>query len=128
MPTERRAPFEVADLTLTTVVSNAVVTGDLVVRMSADWWTSSPQLEIAPAADPGRTEPIGKLDLAALSQGDDQERLLRAMGAEIANLHLAGPTADVGRDLKGRRRRWLLQAAERMAEVTVADWKAWKRR
>ncbi|AUX35775.1 MULTISPECIES: beta-propeller domain-containing protein [Sorangium] len=67
----RDAPVGVADLTLTTVVSNAVVTGDLVVRMSADWWTSSPQLEIAPAADPGRTEPIGKLDLAALTTGSE---------------------------------------------------------
>ncbi|XXX74279.1 beta-propeller domain-containing protein [Sorangium sp. So ce134] len=68
---DRDAPVEVADLTLTTIVSNTVVTGDLVVRMSADWWTSSPQLEIVPAADPGRIEPIGKLDLAALASGSE---------------------------------------------------------
>ncbi|WP_437721952.1 beta-propeller domain-containing protein [Sorangium sp. So ce861] len=65
----RDAPVEITDLSLTTIVSNTVVTGDLVVRMSADWWTSSPQLEIVPAADPGRTEPIGKLDLTALTTG-----------------------------------------------------------
>ncbi|KYF78575.1 hypothetical protein BE20_07785 [Sorangium cellulosum] len=88
---DRDAPVEVADLTLTTVVSNAVVTGDLVVRMSADWWTSSPQLEIAPAADPGRTEPIGKLDLAALAT--DAEGSCYGYGLADARLFAHGQHA-----------------------------------
>ncbi|WP_437828417.1 beta-propeller domain-containing protein [Sorangium sp. So ce1153] len=66
---DRDAPVEVADLTLATIVDNAVVTGDLVVRLSTDWWTSSAQVEVVPAADPGRAEPLGKLDLAELSNG-----------------------------------------------------------
>ncbi|WP_437753314.1 beta-propeller domain-containing protein [Sorangium sp. So ce1389] len=68
---DRDAPVEVADLTLATIVNNAVVTGDLVVRLSADWWTSGAQIEVVPAADPSRAEPLGKLDLAELSTGSE---------------------------------------------------------
>ncbi|XXY52993.1 beta-propeller domain-containing protein [Sorangium sp. So ce269] len=68
---DRDAPVEVADLTLATIVQNAVATGDLVVRLSADWWTSGAQIEVVPAADPGRAEPLGKLDLAELSTGSE---------------------------------------------------------
>ncbi|MGK3990259.1 beta-propeller domain-containing protein [Sorangium sp. So ce136] len=64
---DRDAPVEVADLTLATIVDKVVVTGDLVVRLSTDWLTRSAQIEVVPAADPGRAEPIGKLDLAELS-------------------------------------------------------------
>lgn len=70
---DRDAPVAVADLTLATIVSNAAVTGDLVVRMSADWWTSGARLEVVSAADPDRAEPLGSLDLTALtdaSEGD----------------------------------------------------------
>ncbi|WP_437731574.1 beta-propeller domain-containing protein [Sorangium sp. So ce1335] len=66
---DRDAPAAVTDLALATIVSNAVVAGDLVVRMSADWWTNSAQLDVVPAADPGRAEPLGKLDLTALTVG-----------------------------------------------------------
>lgn len=69
-----------------------------------------------------------KLDLAALTEGDDQERLLRAMGAEVANLHLASPVAAVRRDLARRPARWLADAARVMAEATIDDWKAWQAR
>ncbi|WP_437285795.1 beta-propeller domain-containing protein [Sorangium sp. So ce406] len=70
---DRDAPVATADLALATVVSNAVTTGDLVVRMSADWWTNRAQLEVVSAADPTRAEPLGRLDLSTLtseSQGD----------------------------------------------------------
>ncbi|WP_437574975.1 beta-propeller domain-containing protein [Sorangium sp. So ce887] len=81
---DRGAPVEVTDLSLATIVSNAVATGDLVVRMSADWWTSGPQLEVVSAADPARTEPIGKLDLAALTSASDVE----CYGSGIADARL----------------------------------------
>ncbi|AUX46202.1 hypothetical protein SOCE26_077070 [Sorangium cellulosum] len=64
---DRDAPAEVADLALATIVNNTVVTGDLVVRLSADWWTSSAELEIVSAADPTRAEPISQFDLSTLS-------------------------------------------------------------
>ncbi|WP_437973910.1 beta-propeller domain-containing protein [Sorangium sp. So ce295] len=70
---DRDAPVEAADLALATVVSNTVATGDLVVRMGADWWTQAAELEVVYAADPGRTEPIGKLDLSTLASGSKSD-------------------------------------------------------
>ncbi|WP_437733647.1 beta-propeller domain-containing protein [Sorangium sp. So ce1335] len=64
---DRDIPVEAAHLTLETAVANAVVTGDLVVRLSADRRSSRATLEVAPAADPGRADPLGALDLAELS-------------------------------------------------------------
>ncbi|WP_437808938.1 beta-propeller domain-containing protein [Sorangium sp. So ce1078] len=81
---DRDAPAAITDLTLTTIVSNTVVVGDLVVRMSADWWTSGPQLEVVPAADPARAEPIGRLDLGAL----DSEQEGGCYGYGIADARL----------------------------------------
>ncbi|WP_437671768.1 beta-propeller domain-containing protein [Sorangium sp. So ce131] len=67
---DRDAPAEVTDLALATIINNTVVTGDLVVRLSADWWTSSAELEIVSAADPTRTEPISEFDLSALADAE----------------------------------------------------------
>ncbi|WP_437276197.1 beta-propeller domain-containing protein [Sorangium sp. So ce375] len=66
---DRDAPTAVADLDLATIVTNTAVTGDLVIRMSADWWTNGAELAIVSAADPSRAEPIGTLDLAQLASG-----------------------------------------------------------
>ncbi len=52
--------------------------------MSADWWTSGPQIEVVSAADPARTEPIGKLDLEALTSASDVE----CYGSGIADARL----------------------------------------
>jgi len=55
--------------------------------------------------------------------------LLRNMGKELANLHLA--TADpaaIGRDLAARKRGWLDAAARRMVAQTLADWTEWRAR
>ncbi|WP_438025785.1 beta-propeller domain-containing protein [Sorangium sp. So ce233] len=69
---DRDAPVETAGLTLATTVNNAVATGDLVVRLSADRRSRSATLEVASAADPGRAEPLGELDLAELSSGSPE--------------------------------------------------------
>lgn len=69
-----------------------------------------------------------KLDIHALAGAKDQSRLLRAMGTETANIHLASPTRAVAADLERRPAGWLYEAASAMADATVADWKAWKRR
>jgi hypothetical protein len=69
-----------------------------------------------------------KLDIHLLTLPGDQFRLLRAMGSEVANLHLASPTRAVQADLDGRPTRWLHDAATEMANVTVGEWKAWRRR
>ncbi len=51
------------------------------------------------------------------------------MGRETANVHLGSPDAlaAIRRDLKRRGKNWLHEAAIRMAEVTLADWRAWRR-
>lgn len=69
-----------------------------------------------------------KLDIHALAEADDQSRLLRAMGTETANIHLASPTRAVLADLERRPAGWLHRAASDMADATVDDWKLWKRR
>ena len=63
---DRDAPAETAELPLASHVSQVTVSGDLVVRMAADWWTSEPRLEVVPASDPARIEPIGSVDLGAM--------------------------------------------------------------
>lgn len=64
--TDRDAPASAAELALSTHVDQAVIVGDLVARVSADWWTTEARLDIVPLSDPGRADPIGSLDLSAL--------------------------------------------------------------
>ena len=56
----------------------------------------------------------------------DLERLLRAMGRELANAHLASPKAvpAIRRDLARRPGKWLLRAVRTMVEATRADFAA----
>jgi hypothetical protein len=59
----------------------------------------------------------------------DEEKLLRTMGYELANVHLGTRDAStrIRADLRGHKPKWLRQSAETMAEATLADWKEWKR-
>jgi hypothetical protein len=69
-----------------------------------------------------------RIELSQLPGGHDEERLSRAMGKELANVHLGSrrALAAVRRDLRRRKPEWLAQAARSMAEATVRDWKEWK--
>ena len=67
-----------------------------------------------------------RIELADLPKERDEEKLLRAMGWETANMH-GGSRRAILRDLAGRRARWLLRAAGDMADATVDDWRRWKR-
>jgi hypothetical protein len=69
------------------------------------------------------------IELADFPKTRDEQRILKAMGHETANIHLATPSAlpAVRRDLTRRGRRWLREAAGTMAEATLADWKAWRK-
>ena len=60
----------------------------------------------------------------------DEQKLLRTMGYELANVHLGtgGARARIQADLHRREPKWLPQSAENMAETTLADWKEWKRK
>ena len=69
-----------------------------------------------------------RIELDDLPKRKDERRLLEAMGAETANIHLGSPTAlpALRRDLKARDKDWLRDAARRMAKATLKDWKAWR--
>ena len=70
----------------------------------------------------------GRIELTALPRQRDERRILRAMGYETANLHLAVPSqrAAVLRDLAGRRPDWLVEAAHAMSRATEQDWKSFR--
>jgi uncharacterized protein DUF2252 len=69
-----------------------------------------------------------RIELEELPRLRDEERLLRAMGWETANLHLGCGRAGIRRDLGNRKRRWLETAAVAMADAVEADWRGWIRR
>lgn len=68
-----------------------------------------------------------RVELADL-KGADVGRVLRAMGAEAANVHLGTPgaAAAITADLGHRPAGWLAAAAKNLADATEADWKAWR--
>lgn len=68
-----------------------------------------------------------RIELDSLGKAD-AGRVLNAMGAETANVHLGTPGAggEVLKDLAGRKGGWLEAAARAMAEATEKDWAAWR--
>jgi Uncharacterized protein conserved in bacteria (DUF2252) len=70
-----------------------------------------------------------RIEVGDLPEQRDETRLLRAMGWETANLHLATASARhaAGRHLRGQRTRWLERAADDMQASTVDDWRAWRK-
>lgn len=68
-----------------------------------------------------------RIGLDELDDGRDEEKLLRAMGKELANIHLGSPRARgaVIRDLDARPGKWLLRAARQRCEATHADHARW---
>jgi Uncharacterized protein conserved in bacteria (DUF2252) len=71
----------------------------------------------------------GRVELAQMPRNHDVEKLLRAMGRELANIHLGSPQAlqAVRRDLSSRKPEWLSAAAAIMADATLADWREWQK-
>ncbi len=69
-----------------------------------------------------------RIELSQLPRRRDEAKLLRAMGRELANVHLGTrqAMAAVRRDLANRSSTWLRQAAQAMVEATLKDWKEWK--
>jgi hypothetical protein len=70
-----------------------------------------------------------KLDLSHMPRLRSEERLMRAMGFETANVHLGTRDAirAVRRDLAKRSSRWLDKAAQAMAQAVTVDWRAWRK-
>ena len=68
---DRDSPARIDQIGLSAWVNQSLRVGDKIVRVSADWWTSAAKLDVVPANDPGRIEPIGALDLKEIVQGGD---------------------------------------------------------
>jgi hypothetical protein len=70
-----------------------------------------------------------RIEIADLPKRRNEWKLVRAMGWETANIHLATPNVRAGviRDLRRRHTRWLERAAAAMVGATISDWKAWIR-
>jgi hypothetical protein len=70
-----------------------------------------------------------RVELAALANGSDEQKLLRAMGQETANVHMGDDRAKtaIATDLQQRHGPWLRKAAEAMADATEDDWKQWSK-
>jgi hypothetical protein len=69
-----------------------------------------------------------RIDLSVLTRARDLSWVLRAMGAEVANVHLGTPGAAVAilDDLAHRSGEWLADAARALAELIERDWVAWR--
>ena len=70
-----------------------------------------------------------RIELAALPEKRDEQRLLHAMGFETANIHLGSKDAikAVRRDLGRRKPDWLLDAVHRMTKAVLKDWEEWRK-
>jgi hypothetical protein len=69
----------------------------------------------------------GRIELWELPVERDETRLLQAMGWETANVHLgSGKAREIGRHLAKLDRGWLHNAAGRMTEAVIEEWKSWK--
>lgn len=68
-----------------------------------------------------------RIELAELPKKRDESRLLRAMGWETANLHLALRNRHVPAHASDLGTRRLARAANDMAQVVIDDWREWGR-
>jgi uncharacterized protein (DUF2252 family) len=71
----------------------------------------------------------GRIELASLPRGQDEDRLLWMMGWETGNMHLGSPgkAKRILADLQQRKGNWLAKAAARMAGTVERDWRKWRR-
>lgn len=69
-----------------------------------------------------------RIELAALPKKREEERLLRAMGFETANVHLGSKdtTKALRRDLSRRKPGWLHEAVKEMTKAVMKDWEEWR--
>lgn len=94
------------------VIDGAVRSRDPYQFISGRWLVR----RLSPEANP--------IEIANLPKKRDEETLLRAMGREVANVHLGSRQRipAVLQDLQRRKGNWLRAAAKDMAEATRQDW------
>lgn len=66
---DRDAPALRAQVALAANVADVAFGDGVIVRLANDWWTNETALEVVPASDPERAEPLGRLALADVSEG-----------------------------------------------------------
>jgi len=66
----------------------------------------------------------GRIELGQFPKRRDERLILRDMGRETANVHLASPKRrdEILGDLADRKPGWLVEAGRAMAEATEQDW------
>jgi hypothetical protein len=71
-----------------------------------------------------------RIEFSELGPEREEKRMLRAMGWETGNIHLGTPNAikSVLKDLKTRKKDWLVKAVEKMVKATLRDWEMWNAR
>lgn len=69
-----------------------------------------------------------RIELAQFPRRRDEQLILKDMGRETANLHLATPDqrTKILRDLAERKADWLVKAAHDMSKATEQDWEAFR--
>jgi uncharacterized protein DUF2252 len=67
-----------------------------------------------------------RIELSELPTRRDEFKLLRAMGWETANLHLASRNHQASVHVFERGTRWLYRAARDMAQAVIDDWREWR--
>lgn len=69
------------------------------------------------------------IDIQTLPKHSDEEMILRAMGAEAANVHLGTKrqATNILKDLSKRKANWLRDSATRMSQAMEKDWNRYKK-
>jgi hypothetical protein len=100
------------------ILANAVRMPDPLIWVQNDWLIR----RLAPHCE--------SMALADIGSAKALRHVLKAMGAETANIHRGGRAAlpRIRKHLAARKDSWLYDDARAMADATVADWKAWKKR
>jgi hypothetical protein len=70
----------------------------------------------------------GRIELTEFPKKRDERLILKDMGRETANLHLATPDQRINvlHDLSKRKLDWLVNAAQSMARATKRDWESFR--
>lgn len=97
-------------------INSAVRSNDPFQTVGGKWLTR----RLSPDSNP--------IEMAALSRKRDEEKLLYAMGAEAANVHLGSKrqTANILKDLSKRKSDWLRSAAKSTSKAVVGEWKEYR--
>ncbi len=68
---DRDAPAPLDSIALSAFANQSLRVGNNVVRVSSDWWTNAARLDVVPANNPGKVEPLGSIDLTEAVGDDD---------------------------------------------------------